>query len=80
MLEEFTRAEMANGEAFVRCSALVSLAARWRVCASEWKEIEERAEAMKVEYPEALAKRLTYEACAEQLEKELRRAGSEANS
>jgi hypothetical protein len=31
MFAEFVRSEMADGEAFVRSSALVSLAARWRV-------------------------------------------------
>jgi hypothetical protein len=47
-LAEFVRSEMADGEAFVRCSALVSLAARWRVEAARLENsMAERANALR---------------------------------
>jgi hypothetical protein len=48
MLAEFVRAEMSDGEAFVRRSALVSLAARWRVEAARLENsMAERANALR---------------------------------
>jgi hypothetical protein len=48
MFAEFVRSEMATGEAFVRCSALVSLAARWRVEAARLENsMAERANALR---------------------------------
>jgi len=43
MLAEFVRSEMATGEAFVRRSALVSLAARWRDIANECDDMKRYA-------------------------------------
>jgi len=48
MLAEFVRAEMLDGEAFVRCGALVSVAARWRVEAARLENsMAERANALR---------------------------------
>jgi hypothetical protein len=64
-MAEFVRAEMSDGEAFVRSGALASLCARWRVEAARLENsMAERANALRE--------------CAAALEAEM--AGSEANS
>jgi hypothetical protein len=48
IMAEFVRSEMATGEAFVRSSALVSLADRWRVEAARLENsMAERANALR---------------------------------
>ena len=75
ILAEFVRAEMSDGEAFVRCSALVSLAARWRVEAARLEN------SMDGQYPtdsEMAERANALRECAAALEAEM--AGSKANA
>ena len=75
MLAEFARSEMATGEAFVRCSALASLAARWRVEAARLEN------SMDGQYPtdsEMAERANALRECAAALEAEM--AGSEDNA
>ena len=72
MLEEFTRAEMANGEAFVRCGALVLLHARWLESASTMDELADECADLceDKDADECRERARTFRECAADLERE----------